>query len=147
MKFSIKGEYQYVNPFKLKSTDPLIFATAGKLEGHLIWTFSTNERWFCRLLGASANRIRPTGVEHFATLELKIYASKNTSAMLGVLYISVTSKEVKQVDGELCILFNGVIIGGSGNCERAVGSFNATIVNGVVLEGEGNIILPPKRAV
>lgn len=147
MKFNIKGEYQYVNPFRLKSTDPLIFATAGKIEGHFIMIFSPTEKWFCRLVGASANRIRSSGVEHFATVELKVYSSKNTSALMGVLFLSFSSKEVKQVDGELCILFNGVIIGGSGNCERAVGSLNITVVNGVVLEGEGNIILPPKKPV
>lgn len=77
MNFSVKGEYQYVNPFRLKSTDPLLFATAGKIEGVMVWKFKGAEQWFGRISGAAANRIQSTGVEHFATLEVKFYASKS----------------------------------------------------------------------
>jgi hypothetical protein len=142
MNFSIKGQYQYVNPFKLKSTDPLLFATAGKIEGQMTWQFKGAERWYGQLTGASANRIQSTGIEHFATVEIKFYPTKNSSTLIGIIFLSFVSKEVKEIDGELSIIFHGDILGGTGNCKDAIGSINVVVVNGVVIEGEGEVVLP-----
>lgn len=145
MKFKIKGEYQYVNPFRIKSTEPLIFATAGMIEGNMEWYFEKGQKWYCRLEGASANRILKEGIEHFATLVLKVYASKHSAALIGTFFMAFKSVDIEQIEGELCVHFQGKVIGGAHQFEKLIGSCFLKVVNGVVIDGEGSISLPKSK--
>jgi hypothetical protein len=138
--FKLMGGYQFADTFNVISSDPFVYAQAGRLTGAFQWKFADGREARTHINGATANRVTAQGAEIFGTMKINMFEAEGKPADSELLYLAYEGT-ISAEGSKVSVKVKGRFIGGTGQYAGATGNIELTSVNGFFDNGTGSLNL------
>ncbi|MGL4612112.1 MAG: hypothetical protein ACRCYY_20945 [Trueperaceae bacterium] len=140
LSFELSGGYQFADTFNVSSSDPFIFAQAGRLTGSFLWRFEDGREARTHINGATANRVTADSGEIFGTMQINMFEAEGAAPNSELLFLAYEGM-IKAEGSKVTVAVKGRFIGGMGSYQGATGNLELTSINGFFNDGRGHLAL------